>query len=420
MGVSARMLALVWLCWAGRLCDGLEASTDDHFDYKFDSSYIAMKKAANGISILNPDMLVIYGLEAAGLYYAATHGLSYLAYQKLSSNTTKMYAAALNGKCITLEQGDHGKCLTERDFRVMMIKEARMALQDAATLITEAGVRARLQWFIENGVDDVVSILSTSAQNVIRDLFFTFIGPLQNLWIRIDKFQSILVDRYSSGTGGTDKLVWTTDGVASEVYAIIGAIISKQYRVARFYYSTEERVGQFCVMFRDHMEAVSNLPMANMHQGSPLPFIDRYWDARALEYAVTWIFKMRKEVRDADKKEFEKVLADLYDKLVAGENEEALELANHFLSKSMDMLGPKVFSKYLEQPMHNEILRLSIPVPPNLEDTNPSGVPKSQHEFEVSLIENTIHQFLDETAEDSVGRLLFNHIVSVTGDEMLQ
>ncbi|XP_063861417.1 uncharacterized protein LOC135101414 [Scylla paramamosain] len=420
MGAGAWVLALVWVCWAGRLSNGLEASTDDHFDYKFDTSYIAMKKAASGINIPNPDMLVIYGLEAAGVYYAAMHGMSYLAYQKLSSNTTKMYAEVLKGECITLEPGDHGKCLTEQEFRVLMLKEARMSLQTAATLTTEAGVLARLQWFMENGVDDIVSIISTSAQNVIRDLFFTFVGPVQNLWFRIVKFQSILVNRYTSGTGATDKLVWTADAVASEVYTIIGAIISKQYPVAKFYYSTEERVGQFCVMFQDHLKAVLNLPTANIHQGSPMPFTNRYWDARALEYAVTWIFKMRKEVRDADKKEFDRVLEDLYAKLVAGETEDALEFANHFLSKSMDRLGPKVFSRYMEQPMHNEILRLSVPLPPNLEDTNPLGVPKSQYESEVSPTENMIHHYLDEAAEESVGRLLFDHFVSVMGGEVLQ
>ncbi|KAK8402654.1 hypothetical protein O3P69_000777 [Scylla paramamosain] len=371
MGAGAWVLALVWVCWAGRLSNGLEVSTDDHFDYKFDTSYIAMKKAASGINIPNPDMLVIYGLEAAGVYYAAMHGMSYLAYQKLSSNTTKMYAAVLKGECITLEPGDHGRCLTEQEFRVLMLKEARMSLQTAATLTTEAGVLARLQWFMENGVDDIVSIISTSAQNVIRDLFFTFVGPVQNLWFRIVKFQSILVNRYTSGTGATDKLVWTADAVASEL------------------------------TYTKALPCHSSTAI-----GTPGP----------LEYAVTWIFKMRKEVRDADKKEFDRVLEDLYAKLVAGETEDALEFANHFLSKSMDRLGPKVFSRYMEQPMHNEILRLSVPLPPNLEDTNPLGVPKSQYESEVSPTENMIHHYLDEAAEESVGRLLFDHFVSVMGD----
>lgn len=419
MGAGELMVvALVWLCWVCH-CSGLEVSSDDHV-YKFDNNYIAMKKAAGGINIPNPDMLAIYGLEIAGLYYAATHKMSYLAYEKLSSNTANMYAAVLNGECIKPQPGDHGRCLTERESRLLVVREVRMALQAAATLSTEAGVRARLQWFLEGGVDDIVSIISSSAVDVIRDLFSALVDPIKKLWFRFDKLKSILVNRYTFGTGSADKLVWTADMVTSEVYAIIGAIIKNQYRVAEFYRSTVDRVGEFSVIFQDHLAAVRNLPKASMHRDSPIPFINRYWDARALEYAVTWIFKMRKEVRHADKEEFYKVLGDLYHKLVAGDTEEALELANHFLSKSMDMLGPKVFSNYLGQPFSNYVLGMSIPVPPNFEDMNPFGVWKSQYESEISATENLIHHYLDEAAEESLSRVLFDLLVSMVGGEVLR
>ena len=407
---------VVWICLAGCLCSGLEDPTreyDYHFDYKFDNNYIAMKKAASGMNIPNPDVIVMYGMEAAGLYYAVTHRLYYLCLKEFVSNSSKMYTAVLNGACVHSPSREHDRCLTEREARTIMLKEARLALYSAAAFVTETSVRTRLQWFIENGVDDLVSMVSADLQSLIRDVASVITVPVINLLRLIAKFKNILVDRYTSGTGNPTKMVATADAIYREVLAIWIAIISKHDSANKFYQSTQDKMEQYNVMFQDHLEAVLSMPEQEIHQDSPYPFINRYWDARALEYAITWIFKMRKEVNVPGAKEFDEVLQELYTKLSAGKTEESLRFVGHILEKMMDRLGYKIFSKYLMQPMHNEISRLLIPVPVNFEDLNPLGVPRSLFEAETSTIENLLHRYLDEAEEDSVTKLVFSQLVSM-------
>lgn len=416
-GGGVWVAALLWIGVASSLCGAVKdplQETPDHMDYKFDSNYIAMKKAANSVNIPNPDVMVMHGVETAGFYYAVTHRLAGPLYRHLSKNASEVYVAVVNGMCMSPPSNSAATCLTEREARALLLKEARLALHSAAAMIAEAGVKARLQWFKENGVDDIVLIISANAQNLLRDVFAAVYAPAISLSKQIFKFRSILVERYLSGSGSADKMVAAADAVSSEVYTIIGAIISKQYPIFKFYHSTQERVDQYNVMFQDHLETVLSSPQLHMYKDSPYPFISRYWDARALEYAVTWLFRMRKEAQGSDIKEFDKVLMELYTKLEGGENEEALQYANHLLSKAMDRLGHKIVSKYLNQPpLQIAISGLPLPLPLYLQDLNPLGVPRSLRATETSSTEKFLQHYLDEVEEDSASKHLFEQLVSL-------
>ncbi|XP_050738040.1 uncharacterized protein LOC127009225 [Eriocheir sinensis] len=398
MGGALWLLALVW---AGSIVQVVQTqstarSRDFSLDNHLNGSYVDMMKSHDGRDPWNLDVIIVYLLEVLCSKVAIHKSDDKAKFNSITRRTIEDYIKVKSGDCVPpplwKETHHHGECLTEEEAREIAVKELVFSMYTLAAISMEAMTETRLQFYTEQDSEDFVMFLTGWIEKIWKEFLPSFAMPLSSVMNSVYRFRDILRLRYTKGRGSSARLVRAADDIYRGLNPVLIKIVNVGFEIMRKVVgAVREKFIIFTNMFSRNYDKILVNHLERDSKGSAYPSITRYWDARAMDYAVTLLFRL-KASKGGDAYEIDDLFANILKKHSAGDIKAAMILAKRGLIESKKYLK---FSPLVGRlpPIKLPLLG-TLPLPATLHDLNLMGVPTTLHEVEELAYEEVVRRYL--------------------------
>lgn len=398
MGCALWVLAVVW---AGSIVQVVQTqstarSPDYGLDNHLNKSYVEMLESHDGRPPWNLDVIIVYLLEVVCTKFAVQNIDEKARTSSITKGTLEMYVKVKTGDCVPpplwKETHHHGECLTEEEAREIAVKELVFTMYNLAAISMEAMTETRLQFYKEKDSEDFVLFLAGQVDKAWKEFLQSFSMPLASVMSSVYRFRDILRLRYTKGRGSSTRLVRAADDIYKVLNSVLIVIVNEGHNIMRRALTAVlENYISFTGMFSQNYNRILVNSLERDNKDSVYPSISRYWDARAMDYAVTRLFRL-KTSKGGDAYEIDDLLANILKKHLAGDIKAAMILAKRGLIETKNLLKLNPLDGRL--PSIKLPLLGSVPLPATLQDLNLMGVPTTLHEVEELAYEAVVRRYL--------------------------